>query len=136
MKTKTSILCLLFVSVNALSSAAYTTGDAVPTKLSQRPVQKVEDVFGTFLVHRERNLGVTLNWTALSNQISGYVIQKSYDGEYFDNVDLPVSTFGRWSRAKDRDVYPGYIYYRIVAIMNDGTECCSPVQVLHIVKRR
>jgi hypothetical protein len=131
MKTKASILCLLFVSVNTLSGIALAAGDPAPLK----PVQRVENVFRNFFLHREHN-GVTLNWNVSSSSITSFVIQKSYDGEYFEDVDMSIATVGRWSRSTDNDVFPGYIHYRVIAILSDGTECCSPVQVVRIVKKK
>jgi hypothetical protein len=135
MKTKASILCLLFVSVSTLSGIALASGDPAPANTVQKPAQKVDNVFRNFFIHREHN-GVTLNWNVSSSSITSFVIQKSYDGEYFDDVDMDVRTVGRWSRTTDNDVYPGYIHYRVIAILSDGTECCSPVQVVRIVKKK
>ena len=134
MKAKTSILCLLFVSVHALSSAAFTPGVPAPAISLKRPAQKVEDVFRSFSLHRQHD-GVTLNWAVSSSSITSFVVQRSYDGEYFDDVDLSITTVGRWNRAMDKEVFPGYIHYRVIAILNDGTQCASAVQVVRIVKR-
>ena len=131
MKTKASILCLLFVSLQTFSGATFAAGE--PALVSA--AQKVDNVFRNFFIHRQHD-GVALNWTVTSASITSFVIQKSYDGEYFDNVDMQVSTVGRWSRSLDNDVYPGYIHYRVIAILSDGTECCSPVQVVRIVKKK
>jgi hypothetical protein len=134
MKTKTSILCLLFVSVTVISSAAFTPGDPAPAISAKRPAQKVENVFRSFILHRQHD-GITLNWAVSSSSITSFVIEKSYDGEYFESVDLPITTVGRWNRAMDTEVFPGYIHYRVTAILGDGTECTSTVQVVRIVKR-
>lgn len=134
MKTKASILCLLFVSVNTLTGAAFAAEDPAPVNTVHKPVQRVENVFRSFFLHRQHN-GVALNWTVSSGNITSFVIQKSYDGEYFDNVDMQISTVGRWSRTIDNDVFPGYIYYRVIAVLSDGTECYSAAQCVRIVKR-
>ena len=134
MKTKVSVFLLLLLSAITLSSATYI-GDASKEISVQAPIQNINYVFGSFNLHRQHD-GVSINWTVSTNNISSYIIQKSYDGEYFDNVDLAVTSVGRWNRSIDNDVFPGYIHYRIIAVLNDGTECYSPVQVIRIVRRK
>lgn len=135
MKTRASVLLLLFVSACALSSAAFSTGNPAPAASFKKAAPKVDNVFRSFFLHRQHNDDIVLNWTVTSSNIASYVIQKSYDGEYFDNIDIEINTVGKWTRATDKDVFPGYIYYKVIAIMNDGTEVSSAVQVVRIVKR-
>jgi len=132
MKTRTSIVLLLFVT---FLSSAFTTSDAVLNKNAAQSAQEIDNVFRSFNVHRQGK-GISLNWHVSSNNINGYIIQRSYDGEFFDDLDISISAVGRWHRANDNDVFPGYIHYRIIAILNDGTECMSPVQVVRIVDRK
>ena len=135
MKTKVSVFLLLLSSAITLTSATYI-GNSSKKKSAHSAIQKVEDVFRNFNLHRQQN-GISINWVVASNNVNGYIIQRSYDGEYFDDLDLTVTSIGRrWYRASDNDVFPGYIHYRIIAILNDGTECCSPVQVIRIVSRK
>ena len=131
MKTKASILCLLFVSLQTFSGDTFAADEPAPVSAAK----KVENVFRNFFIHREHN-GVTLNWNVTSSSITSFVIQKSYDGEYFDDIDMDITTVGRWNRTTDNDVFPGYIHYRVIAILSDGTECCSPVQVVRIVRKK
>ncbi|HEX6181388.1 MAG TPA: hypothetical protein VFZ47_09085 [Chitinophagaceae bacterium] len=135
MKTKVSVFLLLLSSAITLTSATYK-GDVSKETSAQSTVQKVENVFRSFNLHRQQD-GISINWVVSSNNVTGYIVQRSYDGEYFDDLDLPISNIGRrWSKATDNDVFPGYIHYRIIAILSDGTECTSPVQVIRIVRRK
>jgi hypothetical protein len=134
MKTRTLILCFVFLAINALAGPGIQHPGITSFSVIQ-PAQKVEEVIKNFLLHRQQN-GVVLNWTCSSSSITNFVVQRSYDGEYFDDVDVSVSTIGRWSRATDNEVFPGYIYYRVMAIMNDGSHCYSSVQVVRIVQKK
>ena len=134
MKTRISLLVLLFVSVITLTSATNKLGKSTDNN-TQLTKQTVENVFKSFNLHRQGR-GTSLSWTVNSNHINGYVIQRSYDGEYFDDIDINVFSLGRWNRANDSEVFPGFIHYRIIASLDDGTECVSPVQVIRIVRRK
>ena len=125
---------LLLISAVTLTSATYV-GDASKEKSTQSTVQTVDNVFRSFNLHRQGK-GISLSWTVSTNSVNSYVIQRSYDGEYFDDLDLHIKTLGRWNRANDTEVFPGYLHYRIVAILEDGTECYSPVQIVRIVRRK
>ena len=132
MKTKVSVFLLLLSSAITLTSATYK-GDASQVKSAQSPI---EDVFRSFNLHRQGADGISLSWTVSSNHVSDFIIQRSYDGEYFDDLDLHIKTLGRWNRANDTEVFPGIIWYRIVAVMDDGTEAVSPTQYVRIVRRK
>lgn len=135
MKAKTLILFVLFISVNAFAGVDNRSTNPVYPNSINKSVNTVEEVFKGFFLHRQNN-SVVLNWAVSSSNISSFVIQRSYDGEYFEDVEASVTTIGRWSRHIDKDVFPGYIHYRVVAVLNDGTCCYSTVQMIRIVARK
>lgn len=137
MKPKVSVILLLFVSANFFPGAAFSAGNHEQPAVSiNKPAQKVDNVFRNFFVHRQHNNDIVLNWSVTSSSITNFIVQRSYDGEYYDNIDVNLTTIGRWNRATDKEVFPGYIFYRVIAILNDGTECYSNVQVVRIVRRK
>lgn len=89
-------------------------------------------------VHRIKD-GVQVAWVMTSeNGVAGYVVQRSYDGEYFENIDevLPAPARGVWNKCNDIGVYPGYLHYRILAVMENGTVLESDIQTIRIVQRK
>jgi hypothetical protein len=93
------------------------------------------NAFGMFMAHR-KGKGVSLSWTvALPGEVAAYGIQRSYDGEFFDTIDeMPGGNSARF-RFNDMDVFPGVIYYRVVAYNKDGSTTESPVESVRIVSR-
>ena len=93
------------------------------------------DIFGRINAHRKQQ-GVELSWNVSgANDISGFIIERSWDGVYFDAID-EVQVDAGTLKYQDNDVFPGYLYYRITAVMNDGTEISSPVEMVRIVKHK
>lgn len=92
--------------------------------------------FGSINVHRSTRYGVSINWTTASPEIAGFIIERSYDGYFFEEIcQMPCEGQSRY-RFQDSGVYPGYLYYRVVAVMSDGSEECSATEVVRIVQRK
>ena len=98
-------------------------------------VVKVTDVFGTFHVHRQGDFA-TLDWNVNVEGVSSFTIERSYDGEFFDVVDAVAPDESRWNRYTDNTVEPGIIYYRVSALMEDGTVEYSTIEIVKIVKHK
>ncbi|HEY0677309.1 MAG TPA: hypothetical protein VGD17_03445 [Chitinophagaceae bacterium] len=135
MKTKAIVPGLLCIGLIFILSAAFTSDDVKTTRPNPTVQKKVDQVFRNFFLHRQRD-AIVLNWTVSSSDCSGFYIQKSYDGEYFDDIYGSITTTGKWNSYTDNEVFPGYIYYRVVAVLNDGSNCHSQVQVIRIVRRK
>lgn len=95
---------------------------------------KFQDAFTRFNGHRQQN-GIALTWQFTNpNNAVCFVIQRSYDGSFFENLaEVPCSE-GRNQYKDNNGVYPGYLHYRIVALMRDGSSIYSPVEVVRIVR--
>lgn len=124
MKTKLTVVLALILSMNVLGSTT-----------PELQISKVFSVnnFGSFNVHRQHN-SAALSWGFNSADVSGFIIQRSYDGTNFDTIDQVGLSSARWNRYLDNTVEPGIIYYKIIAIMNDGSREDSPVSSVRIVK--
>ena len=71
-----------------------------------------------------------------TNGVAGFIIERSYDGIYFEEIDqVNVEISGR-QRYNDNAVYPGFVHYRIVAMMEDGSSEASETAVVRIVSRK
>ncbi|HEU0110349.1 MAG TPA: hypothetical protein VFQ73_05700 [Flavisolibacter sp.] len=92
--------------------------------------------FSYFKAHRQGKAGVGMNWSVASTDIVEFVIERSYDEEYFETAGTVGFNGATSYKFTDNDVYPGYITYRITAVKADGTTECSPVEKIRIVQRR
>jgi hypothetical protein len=132
MKTKSGLL-IAFLFISAVGSNI-TAG--VTENVTSSPAKSIFSNFGRVNAHRQQQ-GVGVSWTVLSTQgVSGFIIERSYDGEYFEEVgEITCDPSGR-QRFHDTFVYPGYLHYRIIAVNDDGTTEVSEAVVLRIVSRK
>lgn len=134
MKTITTLALALIIT----AGTAYSK----PLPLSNSPISKatsrqIAEVFGTFHIHRQGNFA-SLNWNVTTGNVASFRIERSYDTEFFlsENIATVVPSDARWNRYIDQTVEPGVIYYRIIAVMNDGSEECSAIESVKIVKHK
>ena len=86
--------------------------------------------FSMFHGHRQGN-GVGLMWAMASSTAVAYVVERSYDAEYFEEVtQIEASASGR-HRFVDTNIFPGYLHYRIKAIHEDGSSEYSEIVAAH-----
>jgi hypothetical protein len=137
MKAITSVIFFFVCNFSATNSFAHsiTTSSHSFTIVPATPAVTGE-VFGAINGHRQQN-GVSLSWTIITlEQINGFVIERSYDGINYSPVgEVNTVTVG-WNRFKDEFVFPGYIHYRVKAIMADGAVVTSPVEIVRIVSKK
>jgi hypothetical protein len=136
MKTITSFIFFLFCCFSVTHSFAHSiqgTSNAVTTVFS---VPAAGEVFGSINGHRQQN-GVALSWTIITlDQIDGFIIERSYDGINFSVIGEVTTVNVGWNRFKDEFVFPGYLHYRVKAVMGDGTVVSSPVEMVRIVSKK
>lgn len=109
--------------------------EAVTSKDSASVTKNVHE-FSYFRIHHQSKKNVVLNWGVTTPAgVSSFIVERSYDGEFYDvinQVDGNNSTRFSW---KDEGVYPGVIYYRIGCVMNDGTCNYSNIETIRVVQR-
>ena len=127
MKTKLTVLFAVVLTFNSFASSN-------PGMQASYKVFSVNN-FGNFNVHRQQN-SAALTWTFSSTDVSAFIIKRSFDGDYFTTVDQKGVGNGHWNKFLDNTVDPGISYYKIVAVMNDGSEEESSIEEVRIVKRR
>jgi len=101
------------------------------------PVHKTFTTAGTFShfrVHRQGN-AVALSWAVSSPDVTQFVVERSYDGEFFEPVTEMNCTGNSVHQFKDANIYPGIIYYKIKAVKADATTEDSAVESVRIVQR-
>ena len=126
MKTVFSIISTLILTTSAIASP-------VPaTKPQGITIAKFTNEFSRFHAHRQAN-NIVLNWIFSDpNNVVSFAIEWSYDGVSFEKVD-EVPAAGK-NQYKHMNVFPGHNYYRIVALMYDGSMVYSNVEVVRIVR--
>jgi hypothetical protein len=120
------LLCGLFVNSSAEVSAS-------PLPVSN--VAKAFNGFDAFHAHRQHN-SVAMAWTHTSSTVTNFIIQHSYDGISFNTIDQVPCESGGWNNYKDDAALPGFNYYRIGAVLSDGTIDYSDTECVRIVRRK
>lgn len=126
---KTLFSCLAVTALIIMSS--FTVNQQ--QQLNQE--QTLNSCFSNFRIHREGKAGVTLNWAIATPDVTQFVVERSYDGEFFEGFNNVSFNGSATYKVKDTNVFPGYIYYRITAVKADGSTECSPVEMIRIVQR-
>ena len=133
MKTITTLALAIIIT----AGTAYSK----PLPLSNGPISRltsgqIAEVFGTFHVHRQGNFA-SLNWNVTTGNVASFNIERSYDGTFFEQIAIVTPSDARWNRYTDQTVEPGVIYYRIIAVMNDGSpDEYSATESVKIVKHK
>lgn len=132
---KTTSILLIALSL-IVSEANATSGEPVVKSSLKSITNKVAGQFGRINAHRQQQ-GVGLSWTMMStNGVAGFIIERSYDGIYFEEIDQVNLEISGRQRYNDNAVYPGFIHYRIIAVMEDGSCEASETAVVRIVSRK
>jgi hypothetical protein len=126
MKALMTIAFLAFVAI---------TTSAVATQLPTNTTTASVSSFKSFRIHRQGS-GVALSWEPTSANARQFLIERSYDGEFFETVNAVGCDGLTIHRFIDGNVFPGYVHYRITAVYEDGTTEASPVQMIRIVQRK
>jgi len=97
--------------------------------------QRTTSCFSHFTAHRAGKSAIELTWSVSSTDIVQFSIERSYDGDFFENINSANFNGSASYKYKDAGVYPGNIYYRITAVKADGSTECSSVEMVRIVQR-
>ncbi|HVE60286.1 MAG TPA: hypothetical protein VNA26_00605 [Chitinophagaceae bacterium] len=125
MKTITSFLFLLLIT--------FSPAIATPVCSSSTTVKPFSG-FSFFRVHRQGS-GISLSWASSSSGVVQFIIERSYDGEFFDVIAGIGCNGANTHRLSDNNVFPGIIYYRVTAIKADGTTESSATETVRFVRR-
>jgi hypothetical protein len=126
----TILICGLF-----LTTVTTTNATPAPVNNSAAKFSVVFNGFDAFHAHRQQ-AGIALAWTHVSGNVTGYVIQHSYDGVSFNTIDQVAPDASGRNNYKDNGAFPGFNYYRIGALLSDGSTDWSDVKEVRIVRRK
>jgi hypothetical protein len=130
---KLFVFAVAFISFTGFTfSGKYDLKPNKPT--ASVTVAQAVETFSYFRTHRQAK-NVVLSWGVTSiSGVTGFVIERSYDGEFFEAINQVSSNTDLKYSWKDLSVFAGYIYYRVGIVMPDGRiSSYSPVDVVRIV---
>jgi len=128
-------LLIIAVTSMAVSGVSFLP----PTSTTNQDVKVISATqtseFGFFRIHRQGKGNVVLNWGITSlNGVSGFSVERSYDGDFFDAINqIPCNGELKHS-CKDMNIFPGLIHYRIACVMDDGSVHYTQVETIRIVQ--
>jgi hypothetical protein len=128
-------------AISALILSA-TTFSAPAISPEAKEVVKVEQAqstdFAFFRTHRQGK-GITATWGVTSSAaVVSFSVQKTYEDPYDPYSEwVEVSSNGcngsRSYKCTDMNVSPGFINYRVVARLTDGSSIESALSTVHVV---
>jgi len=133
---KTKICLFVFVATILTATAAPVKKVSTPLSTSEKAV--TGDV--SFLrTHRQGN-GASISWgLTTSDGVTSFVLQRTYEdpndpyANWEDIANIPASS-SRSYKFDDEYVFPGFISYRLVVAMSNGSRTTSYISTVHIVK--
>lgn len=129
---KTLLLCLVAISLSLSVTANTNYHNPAP----KQGAKNTAVVFQKLNVHRQQQ-GIAVTWTMDNGtDILGFVIEKSYDNYYFEEAGTADFDISGRQHFLDTSFFPGYIYYRVIAVMADGTTQISDTVMIRIVSRK
>ena len=127
----TRLLLLMLLSLSTLSSFNF-----YPLSAKHLPgVQSnsVQEFFSYLRCHRQAK-NIVVNWGATSTTgIHHFVVYHSDDNDFFAPIEEIFPDGSLKYTYKHENVFPGYHYYYIQAVMNAGQPVNSNVDVVRIV---
>ena len=114
-----------------------------PAKTKREMVKpKTENTGFAFLRTHRQEKGVTATWGLSSNAgVVGFAVQRTYEDPtdpyaFWEDICYMDCGSSRSFKHTDQSVFPGYISYRVIAILEDGSSITSEVSSVRIVSRK
>ena len=138
MKAKLSVFAIaviIIISTAWIAPVSNTTTGNKPVKVSPT----LNTSFSFVRAHRQGK-GITATWGITSTDgVTGFIVQKTYEDPtdpyafWEDLCSLPCNP-SRSFKHTDNSVFPGYINYRIIAQMDNGSDVMSETVTVRIVQ--
>jgi len=136
MKTQFSAFA---ISAIIISAAAFSDPVILNDTKRTAKVEQVQSTgFAFFRTHRQGR-GIVATWGVTSSDgVVRFAVKKTYEDPsdpyaYWEEAASTSCNGSRSYKANDQNVFPGYINYRVVAEMADGSTVESAVKTVHIV---
>lgn len=102
--------------------------------VQQQLNEQTTSCFSYLRAHRQAK-NVAMTWAVGSNDVVQFVVERSYDGDFYENIGTVSYTGARSYKFTDNSVFPGRIYYRVTAIKTDSSTESSTVECVRIISR-
>ena len=91
-----------------------------------------------FVRSHRQGRGATITWSFSSGGATSFALQRTYEDpsdpySVWEPVCSMANNSSRSYKHTDENVYPGYVNYRVVALMSDGSTTTSDVTSVRIV---
>jgi len=91
-----------------------------------------------FVRSHRQGKGATITWAYSTPGATNFALQRTYEDPadpyaVWEPVCSMANNSSRSYKHTDENVYPGYINYRVIALMNDGTTTMSEVTTIRVV---
>jgi|KBSMisStandDraft_5_1062788.scaffolds.fasta_scaffold891961_1 opacity protein-like surface antigen len=126
------------LAISALVFFSIAAAPAPEKETSVKKVNKVPDEFTSLRSHRKGKGGAEVSWSfSSSSGVSGFVVERTNEDPNDPySVWVTVGSQGcngsRSYKCCDETPFPGYVNYRVTAVLNNGTTIQSGVSVVHI----
>jgi hypothetical protein len=128
------------VTLLAISALVFFSIAAVPApekETSVKNVKQVGDGFTSLRSHRQGK-GAEVSWSfSSSSGVSGFIVERTNEDpsdpySVWVTVGSQACDGSRSYKCCDGSPFPGYINYRVTAVLNNGTTVQSGISVVHI----
>jgi len=128
------------ISILTISALVFFSIAATPAPEKETPVKNVNKAFDGFssLRSHRQGKGAVISWSFTSaSGVSGFIVQRTNEDpndpySVWVTVGSQACDASRSYKCCDESPFPGYINYRVTAVMNNGTTVTSGVSVVHI----
>ncbi len=120
----------------ALFALLILTSSYVSTVIETPSTKEVSvNDFNHFRIHRQGN-GVALSWAVSIPNVSHFIVERSWDGSFFETIKEVASTGTGTHKYIDNIDFGGTFYYRVTAVAADENTVQSAVESVRVVKRK
>jgi len=128
------------ITILTISALVFFSIAATPATEKETPVKNVTKAFDGFssLRSHRKGKGAEITWSfASSSGVSGFIVERTNEDpndpySVWVTVGSQACDASRSYKCCDESPFPGYINYRVTAVMNNGTTITSGVSVVHI----
>ena len=131
---------ILVLSTIVILSSSFVNLSSPSPATATKEIRKTQNAeFAFFRTHRQTARGAVATWGLTSNvDVIGFDLQRTYQDptdpySVWEDVTYIHCTDERSFKHNDQEVFAGYIYYRVIAHLNDGSSVTSEVSGIRIV---
>ena len=125
------------LAISALVFFSIAAAPAPERETSVKNVNKTADGFSSLRSHR-KGKGAEITWSFTSaSGVSGFIVERTNEDpndpySVWTTVGSVPCDASRSYKCCDASPFPGYINYRVTAVLNNGTTITSAVSTVHI----